>query len=272
MTLAAQLWPAVRARLAGRHAPLLVGLSGLQGCGKSTLAQALVHLARQRGLRAVNISLDDVYLGRAARRQLARSRHPLWITRGAPGTHDVTLLLHTLQALRDARADLPARLPRFDKGRDTRRPPSRWPRVTQIPHLVVLEGWCLGLQPQAASRLVSPINALERDEDRDARWRRDVNAALAGYAPVWDALDLRILLQAPDFAAARRWRMRAEDALRQRHAPHAMDARRLRRFMQHYERLSLHALETLPRWADIRVDLDAARHVHAIDARRRAAR
>lgn len=270
MVLAEHLWPAIHAKLASRHTPLLVGLSGMQGSGKSTLARALVHAAHGAGLRALNLSLDDVYLGRAARRLLARSEHPLWITRGVPGTHDVPLLLHTLQALHDACTTDPVRLPRFDKGRDTRRPPSQWPCITQPPHLIVLEGWCLGLRPQPACRLTSPKNALERKEDSDARWRRSVNTALAGYATVWAFIDLRILLQAPNFASARRWRMQAEGVLRQRGAPHAMDNKQMRRFLQHFERLSQHALATLPRWADIRVELDATRQVRTIRVQRRS--
>ncbi len=262
--LAARLWPYVAALLRARRTPLRVGISGLQGSGKSTLATALLRVARQHGVGAVRLALDDAYLGRAARRRMARTRHPLWLTRGAPGTHDVALLRATLRALRHASVAQPACLPRFDKGRDTRRPPSRWPRVTAVPALIVLEGWCLGVQPQSAAQLLHPLNALERHEDRDGRWRRAVNAALAAYAPLWDALDLRILLHAPGFAVASRWRAQAEAALRTRAAPRAMGSAQLRRFMQHYQRLSEHALVTLPRWADVRVDLDAAHGAGAL--------
>ena len=262
--LTAHLWPLIEATLRGRSAPLRVGLSGLQGSGKSTLAVALLRAARQHGVPAARLSLDDVYLGRAARQHMARTLHPLWLTRGAPGTHDLHLLRATLRALQQASAAQPARLPRFDKGRDTRQPPSRWPHVIAPPALIVLEGWCLGLRPQHPARLAQPVNALERHEDADGRWRRAVNTALASYAPLWDVLDLRILLRAPGFAAACRWRAQTEAALRARAAPRAMDAVRLHRFMQHYQRLSVHALATLPRWADICVDLDAARRVRAV--------
>ena len=50
----------------------------------------------------------------------------LLITRGVPGTHDVPLAQFTLDALRNASAKTLARIPRFDKGTDTRLPPSRW--------------------------------------------------------------------------------------------------------------------------------------------------
>jgi len=38
------------------------------------------------------LSLDDFYLGHAARLQLARDIHPLLATRGVPGTHDIAFL------------------------------------------------------------------------------------------------------------------------------------------------------------------------------------
>ena len=246
--------------------PLLVGLSGLQGSGKSTLARQLAALARARGVACEALSLDDFYYGRRERRRLARACHPLFATRGVPGTHDIALLLRTLDALAAASARRPARAPRFDKGRDTRVVPSRWRRVTRAPALIVLEGWCVGVPPQDDGSLRRPVNALERKEDSDGRWRRCVNAELAGaYARLWRRLDRLVLLQAPSFAVVERWRDEQERALRARGAPRALDRTALRRFLMHYERLSRHALRALPPRADIRVVLDARRCVHAID-------
>jgi len=105
------------------HSALVVGLSGLQGSGKSTLATQLVGAAQRRGIDALAVSLDDFYLGRRDRLRLARDVHPLLATRGVPGTHDPDLIEHTLDALVLATRAQPARLPRFDKGRDTRLPP-----------------------------------------------------------------------------------------------------------------------------------------------------
>jgi D-glycerate 3-kinase len=42
----------------------------------------------------------------------------------------------------------------------------------------------------------------------------------------------------------------------------------LRRFLMHYERLSRHALKTLPALADIVVTLDTSRRVRRIGTRR----
>ncbi len=256
---------ALLAHWRARRRPWLVGLSGLQGSGKSTFAAQLADAARARGIAAQVLSLDDFYLGRRERAQLARAVHPLLATRGVPGTHDTGLLQNTLDALRTAAPSLPACVPRFDKGRDTRVPPSRWRRVVAPPALIVLEGWCIGVPAQTAAALRRPLNALERDEDPHARWRNWVNARLADdYARLWRRLDTQVLLQAPGFAVVSRWRNQQEHALRRRGAPHAMDAATLARFLMHYERLSRQALAALPARVDLRLLLDADRRVRRL--------
>lgn len=246
----------------------LVGLSGLQGSGKSTFARQLAAAASLRECACSVLSLDDFYLGRRERLRFARDVHPLLATRGVPGTHDLGLLHATLDALATATPTRPVRVPRFDKGRDTRLPPSRWPRVAAPPRLVLLEGWCVGLPPQSAAALRRPLNALERDEDRNGLWRAWVNAQLArDYAVAWRRLDRLMLLQAPHHAVVARWRDEQERDLRRRDAPRAMDGTAMRRFLMHTERLGRHALRTLPARADLRLLLDADRSVRAIRAR-----
>jgi len=250
--------------------PWCVGLSGLQGSGKSTLAAQLVATAQRHGVTALAVSIDDFYFGRAERRRLARDVHPLLAIRGVPGTHDLALLDRILCELRRASSRHPVRVPRFDKGRDTRSPPSRWREVTRAPSLIILEGWCVGIPAQPAAALRRPINRLERDEDGDATWRHWVNAQLAhGYARLWRRLDCLAVLEAPDFAVVVHWRDEQERALRRRHAPHAMTPVALQRFLQHYERLSRYALHALHGRADLRIVLDARRHVRRIIEKRR---
>jgi D-glycerate 3-kinase len=253
----------------GGPRPWLVGLSGLQGSGKSTLATQFVAAARREGIAALALSIDDFYFGRAARLRLARDVHPLLATRGVPGTHDVGLLMRTLDALRVATLEVPAQVPRFDKGSDTRLPPSRWRRIVRRPDVVMLEGWCVGVPPQAATALRRPVNRLERDEDRDARWRGWVNTQLAQhYTGLWNRLDRLVMLQAPAYEIVARWRDEQERALRKRRAPRALSPAALRRFLMHYERLSRQALRALPGIADLRVVLDADRRLRRLVARR----
>ena len=239
--------------------PLLVGIGGLQASGKTTLSAQLVALAKAGGVEAVAFSLDDFYLGRAARARLARDVHPLFATRGPPGTHDIDGLIATLAALR---AGKPVAIPRFDKGRDTRLPPSRWKTPLRPPRLAILEGWCVGVPPLPVRSLARPVNALERDLDPDATWRRAIAAALRGpYADAWRLLDRLVVVQGPSFDVVSRWRDEAERPLRARGAPRAMSPAALKRFLAHYQRLSEHALRTWPRVADIHVRVDEKRRV-----------
>jgi D-glycerate 3-kinase len=259
--LAGHLLDQYAGRIFRSRRPYILGLSGLQGSGKSTLARVMRTQAEARGWATEVLSLDDFYYARSDREALAHQVHPLLRTRGVPGTHEIELLLSVLAALSRASDKLPVTHPRFDKGRDTRIPPSRWPRVTRPPKLVIVEGWALGIRPQTQAMLALPINELERKEDPDGSWRHWVNKQLRGYQPLWRKFDALIVLQAPSWEIVRRWRGEQEENLLARHAPLAMDATGMERFLAHFERLSRHALATLPALADTCVEYDDARHV-----------
>src|SRR5262249_24435785 len=80
--------------------PGVIAISGAQGSGKTTLATLLTRALVERGIRAMTCSLDDFYYSRAQRIELSRSVHPLLLTRGVPGTHDVELCEDVLAAAR----------------------------------------------------------------------------------------------------------------------------------------------------------------------------
>lgn len=231
----------------GATAPV-IGINGAQGSGKSTLAAQLVELLRQRhGLHAVVLSIDDLYLTRAQREALAAQVHPLLRTRGVPGTHDLDLGEIVLEALRHG--DMP-RLPRFIKARDDRAPQSEWTAPPCPAELVLFEGWCVGTPAQAEKELAGPVNELEALEDAEAVWRRWVNERLAlDYPRLFGLIDRLVFLQAPDFGSIFRWRLQQEHGNAQAGGGAAMDEAGLRRFMQHYERLTRHALALLPQRA-----------------------
>ena len=231
-------------------------ISGLQGSGKSTLAGQIAARAKAEHLRVAVLSLDDLYLTRAQRRRLAVEVHPLLATRGPPGTHEVALGCRVLDALK---AGHDVALPRFDKLADDRA--HRWQQVTGRVDLVVFEGWCVGATPQDDAALATPLNALERDEDADGRWRRHCNDALRhDYPALWSRIDALWFLQPPGFGIVRTWRWQQEQALVARDPQRTgMDRAQLDRFIQHYERTSRHLLATLPGMADRTIPLDEAR-------------
>ncbi len=240
---------------AGR--PVLIGLSGAQGSGKSTTAARLAGKLAARGLATQVCSIDDFYLTKAERADLARTRHPLLATRGVPGTHDVALMDATVSALL---AGETVRVPSFDKATDDRRSAAEWELVERPVDLVLLEGWCVGARPQPDGMLAEPVNELERAEDAGGDWRRAVNAALASeYRTFFGRIDLSILLRAPSFAVVEGWRSEQERGLDRSGADAgaAMTADELRRFISHYERLTRWQIEDMA--ADIVIDIDEAR-------------
>jgi D-glycerate 3-kinase len=257
------MWPedilaeAIGKRLAerGSPGPLVVGLCGAQGSGKSTISAALVA----RFERAVSFSLDDLYLGRAVRLDLATRIHPLFATRGVPGTHDPMLGVEVLSALKHGKS---AALPRFDKAQDDRLPCDGWPIVEAGCELVIFEGWCVGARPQHAEDLAEPVNRLEAEEDHDGRWRRFVNAALGGaHQRLFSCIDMLVLLAAPGWDTVLGWRIEQEQELRATspHGSRVMDDRAVARFVSHFERLTRHILAEMPERADLVLHLNKSR-------------
>lgn len=233
--------------------PVVVGINGAQGSGKTTLCKFLEVLLVEHNQRAATLSIDDLYLTRAERERLARDVHPLLATRGVPGTHDPALGLAVIE---DFRAGRDLELPRFDKSVDDRR--SAPDRVKGPLQVLLFEGWCLGAAPQADSALCEPVNALEAKEDSAGTWRGFANDALRhDYARLFAELDLLVMLKVPDFDCVRRNRALQEDKLRARDpaAPGLMDDTALERFLDQYERLTLHMFEEMPRRADILIDI-----------------
>jgi len=248
--------------------PIVVGVCGPQGSGKSTLCAAVAALLAAQNLRTAVLGLDDLYLPKARREALAAAIHPLFKTRGPPGTHDVALGLRVLDALTRDGAAGDVALPTFDKASDDRRPPDLWPHVKTPVDVVLFEGWCVGARPQASAALAAPINVLEAEEDPVGRWRASVEAALAGpYQTLFGRLDRLILLKAPSFEQVYTWRAEQEAALAARLETAPEPGRRtmapdeLRRFIMHYERLTQHILAEMPSRADVVVELGPGREV-----------
>ncbi len=183
--------------------PLVLGVSGPQGCGKSTLARELTASWEAKGKRAVALSIDDVYLTRAEQVALSAAHPTLgcYAFRGYPGTHDVALGASTLDALSSLEHGQSVPLPRYDKtahgGKGDRAPHDAWPIVEGPLDLIVFEGWCLGFTPCDGATAENAKLAIP-------------NAALATHAAWHARLHAFVHLDAasPDFVV--RWRMQAE--------------------------------------------------------------
>lgn len=215
-----------------QQAPIrVIGISGSQGSGKSSLAQSLVNVVNDTDCHrtAATCSLDDFYLTKLQRVALADDIHPLLATRGVPGTHDWRWLNQIVQEAR--RGPFSLEVPVFDKGMDDRQ------GILELQaDLLILEGWCLGVQAQPESMLAEPVNQLERDLDSTQTWRRWVNQMIAAhYHDIWQHVDFWVHLRVPSVAQVVQWRTEQE---RQLPPDRQMTPAQLVDFVAHYERLT----------------------------------
>ena len=225
-----------RRRAAGRIP--LIGVAGPQGSGKTTLVRTYASLHP----KIACLSLDDVYLDPAARRRMAHTVHPLFATRGPPGTHDLDLMGTCLDALSRAGAGDQTPLPAFDKLSDQPLARCNWPVMEGAPDLILVDGWCLGATPQAPDALLAPVNPLEAERDEAGLWRGAVNRYLAEeYASLFARFDAMLYLRAPDFDIVHSWRCEQEEGLlgRKLRPP---ERERIGEFILYFERLTRHMM------------------------------
>ncbi|HVZ99197.1 MAG TPA: kinase [Caulobacterales bacterium] len=257
----------------------LIGVAGAQGCGKSFQCRAFAAAHP----RVAHFSLDDVYytrsvrerianaiiaallenghqlyptLSEADRRRAAERTRNLLVTRGPPGTHDITLLRGLIARLQ---SDLSTPLPRFDKSIDDRAPETTWPLFQGPADAILIDGWCLGMLPVQKG---PPINTVEA-EDELMIWLTRV----AGEASAYDVapFDEIIYFRAPSFEIVRRWRGQQEEEMLGR-AMTPDERRKLDRFIQFYERISRAMIDGhhRARWI---VQLDEERNVVGVEER-----
>jgi len=240
--------------------PLFISINGAQGTGKSTLTHFLKHLIEaEAGFSVAEISLDDFYLTRAERKQLATSIHPLLQTRGAPGTHDIELMENTISMLLEGRRCM---IPRFNKAMDDRHNEDEWTTSNKDTNIVLFEGWCNHSPAQTSDELLIPVNELESEHDKEGVWRHYANDNLKRYhEKIFNYADMNIMLKAPDFENIFKWRSLQEEKLKQStqssKESQIMSSDKLKRFIQHYERITRNTLQHLPDTADIVIPVEA---------------
>lgn len=246
--------------------PIIVAINGCQGSGKSTLTDYLKdYLENIHGLKIANLSLDDFYFSQIERESLAEKIHPLFKTRGVPGTHDIKLAMQIIKQLVADSGTI--KLPRFDKSTDNPFSNDCWPEISTPVDIVIFEGWCVGAQHQITSMLQQPVNTLESEQDQSGVWRQYVNQQLKNvYEPLYSNIDFWIMLKAPSFENVYAWRLEQEQKLAKQSMENAqgiMSEQQIASFIQYYQRLTEHMLNTLPSKSDVVFELDSQRQILA---------
>ena len=184
---------------------------------------------------------------------MSYTTHPLFKTRGVPGTHDINLLKKFFYLIKKNKFKK-TKLPKFDKSIDDRLKKKYWFNMKKKPEIVILEGWCVGAKPQPNSLIKKPINILEKYEDKDLIWRRHVNEKLKKeYKKLFAMIDYYIFMKIPNFNMVFKWRLLQENKLRKksRYRKKIMSYNEIKRFIMFYQRITLQMIKDLSKSASV---------------------
>ncbi len=244
----------------------VIGLSGGQGSGKSTISKILkIILKEGYKLNTVIFSIDDFYKTLKQRNIMSKKINSLFLTRGVPGTHDTKMLYECLKKLKKNKFNKII-LPKFDKSLDDRCSKSKWVKVKKKPNIVIFEGWCVGIDHQKNKDLIIPINKLEKEKDKNRNWRIKVNKELKyNYQKIFNLIDKLIFLRVPNFKYVLKWRLLQEKKLRiNSNGKKTMNDTQVRNFIMFYERITKHMIKILPKKTDTLINLDTQHRLKSI--------
>ena len=236
----------------------IIGLSGGQGSGKSTITGILKFILKKiYSLDLCVFSIDDFYKTKVERKKMSKKIHPLFLTRGVPGTHDVELINKTFKNLKK-KIFKPVLIPKFDKLTDDRLKKSQWTKVKKRPHVIIFEGWCVGARHQRINILKKSLNLIEKKYDPDLKWRKKVNNQLKGrYKKLFNKIDKLVYLKAPSFNHIFKWRLLQEQNLKLTSKnKKIMSKSKVRDFIMYYERITRQMMKDFPKISDLTVFLD----------------
>ena len=236
----------------------VLGLSGAQGTGKSTISQIIkIILKKKYNLNSVCFSIDDFYKTLKERKKMAKNIHQLFLTRGVPGTHDTKLLQNTFKGLLKKNFK-PISIPRFDKSTDDRVNKKIWLKIKKKPDIIIFEGWCVGALSQNNLRLKKSINKLEKKYDKNLIWRIRVNNEIKkNYKKIFKLIDSLIFLKVPGFKHVYKWRFLQERKLKLKSkGSKVMNREKIKKFIMFYERITRQMITDLQSKANIVIKLD----------------
>ena len=244
----------------------IIGLSGGQGAGKSTITGILKFILKKKyGLETCIFSIDDFYKTKSERKKMSLKAHPLFLIRGVPGTHDLNLINKTIKKLKKRKFKT-VLIPKFDKSIDDRSKRNKWQKIKKPPHLIIFEGWCIGATNQKNSELKKTLNLVERKHDPDLKWRKAVNNSLKNqYKKLFDKIDKLVYLKVPHFKYILEWRWLQEQKMKLTSKnKKTMSKSQVREFIMFYERITRHMMKNFSNISDLTVFLDKSHRAKRI--------
>ena len=260
------------AKKTNKKVPLIIGLAGGQGTGKTTITSIItIILKKYFKLDVFKISIDDFYKTIKQRTLLSKNKHPLLMTRGVPGTHDIDIMLNFFKRIKVKNFKI-LKLPKFNKGVDDRCKQSLWYKIQSKPDVVILEGWCVGARSQNSKELKKPVNSLEKTHDQNFKWRQYVNYQLkTKYKKLFNQLDYILFLKAKNFSLLRRWRLKQEKKLwlksKNKKNLKIMNKSEVKNFMDTYQRITQQMFKDMPKYSSIVMNLNNSHQIKNIKYR-----
>ena len=247
---------------ADKKKPYFVGLAGGQGTGKTTTSSLIkIILSKYFKLNVFRISIDDFYKTRKERISLSKRVHPMLLTRGVPGTHDINMMLNFFKKSKSKKFKR-LKLPTFNKAIDDRFSKKHWYDLKKKPDVIIFEGWCVGAKSEKNDTLKRTINSMEKTKDQKQIWRKYVNDQLkTKYRKLYSQLNCLIYLKAKDFSLLQKWRLKQERKLwiksKKSSNTKIMSKQDVLSFMQTYQRVTQNMFRYMPKYASIIINLNS---------------
>ena len=242
--------------------PYFVGLAGGQGTGKTTTSSLIkIILSKYFKLDVFRISIDDFYKTRKERISLSKRIHPMLLTRGVPGTHDINMMLNFFKKSKSKKFKR-LKLPIFNKAIDDRFSKKHWYDLKKKPDVIIFEGWCVGAKSEKNNTLKKTINSMEKTKDQKQIWRKYVNDQLKSkYKKLYSQLNCLIYLKAKDFSLLQKWRLKQERNLwvksKKNLNTKIMSKDNVLTFMQTYQRVTQNMFKYTPKYASVIINLNS---------------
>ena len=254
--------------------PYFFGLAGGQGTGKTTISSLIkIILTKYFDLKVFRISIDDFYKTRKERINLSKRIHPMLLTRGVPGTHDINMMLSFFKKIKINKFKSII-LPTFNKAIDDRFKKKYWYTLKNKPDVIIFEGWCVGAKAQKNKDLKNSLNFIEKTYDKNMKWRKYVNNQLkTNYKLLFKQLDGLLYLKPKNFNSLKNWRIKQERKLWEKNKNkknlRIMNTVDLSNFMQTYQRITQQMFKDCPKISSIMMKLNSRHQITNIIFKKR---